>query len=70
MRVSPFCFVIGVEFVIIFGGGKFTINEIKRTFYFEHIGDILFTHPLFSFGAKNQENKVNPYRKKAVNFKF
>ena len=29
--VSPFCFVIGVEFaVIFFGGGKFTVNEIKR----------------------------------------
>ena len=68
--VSPFCFVIGVEFAVIFGGGKFTIYGIKRNFHFEHIRDIPFTHPLFSFRAKNQENKVKPYRKKAVNSKF
>ena len=40
--VSPFCFVIGVEFALIFGGGKFTTYGIKRNFYFDHIGDILF----------------------------
>ena len=33
---------MGAEFSVIFGGGKFTINGIKRNFYFEHIGDILF----------------------------
>ena len=64
--MSPFCFVIGVEFAVIFGGGKFTINEIKRNCILDTL-EIFYLHrciPFFSFRAKNQENKVDPYRKK------
>ena len=34
--------IMWAEFSVIFGGGKFTIYGIKRNFYFEHTGDILF----------------------------
>ena len=64
MWLSPFCFVIGVEFAVIFGVGKLHDKWNKAKLYFEHIRDILFTHPLFSFRAKNQQTKSTPIEKK------
>ena len=41
----------------------FTLNTLE-IFYLDRC------IPFFSFRAKNQENKVDPYRKKTVNSKF
>ena len=60
------------EFSVIFGGGKFTINAIKRNCILNAL-EIFYLDrciPFFSFRTKNQENKVDPYRKKGVNSKF
>ena len=61
------------EFSLIFGGGKFTINEIKRNCILNALEIFYLDRCIpffFSFRTKNQENKVDPYRKKAVNSKF
>ena len=64
MRVSPFCFVIGVEFSVIFGGGKLTINEIKRNCILNTL-EIFYLHILyFPSERKTKNTKSTPIDKK------
>ena len=62
--VSPFCFVIGVEFFVIFGGGKLTINEIKRNCILNTL-EIFYLHILyFPSERKTKNTKSTPIDKK------
>ena len=62
--MSPFCFVIGVEFAVIFGGGKFTTNEIKRNCILNTL-EIFYLHILyFPSVRKTKKTKSTPIDKK------
>ena len=64
MWVSPFWFVFGVEFAVIFGGGKLTINEIKRNCILNTL-EIFYLH-IFYFPSqrKTKKAKWTPIEKK------
>ena len=59
--VSPFCFVIGAEFSVIFGGGKLTINEIKRNCIVNTL-EIFSLHILYF--PSERKTKSTPIEKK------
>ena len=62
--MSPFCFVIGVEFAVIFGGGKFRTNEIKRNCILNTL-EIFYLHILyFPSERKTKKTKSTPIEKK------
>ena len=63
MRVSPFCFVIGVEFSVIYGAGKLTINEIKRNCILNTL-ELFYLHILyFPSERKTKKTKSTPIEK-------
>ena len=62
--MSPFCFVIRVEFSVIFGGGKLTINEIKQNCILNTL-EIFYLHILyFPSERKTKNTKSTPIDKK------
>ena len=62
--MSPFCDVIGVEFSVIFGGGKLTINEIKRNCILNTL-EIFYLHILyFPSERKTKKTKSTSIEKK------
>ena len=62
--VSPFWFVFGVEFAVIFGGGKLTINEIKRNCILNTL-EIFYLHILyFPSERKTKKTKSTSIEKK------
>ena len=62
--MSPFCFVIGVEFSVIFGGGKLTINEIQRNCILNTL-EIFYLHILYFLSQrKSKKTKSTPIEKK------
>ena len=56
MWVSSFCFVIGVEFSVIYCAGKLTINEIKRNCILNTL-EIFYLHILY-FPSERKTNKT------------
>ena len=64
MWLSPIRFVIGVEFAVIFGGGKFTTNEIKRNCILNTL-EIFYLHILyFPSERKTKKTKSTSIEKK------
>ena len=64
MWVSSFCFVIGVEFSVIYGAGKLTINEIKRNCILNTL-EIFYLHILyFPSERKTKKTKSTSIEKK------
>ena len=64
MWVSPFCFVIGVEFSVIFGGGKLTINEIQWHCILNTL-EIFYLHILYFLSQRKfKKTKSTPTEKK------
>ena len=64
MWLSPIPFVIGVEFAVIFGGGKFTTNEIKRNCILNTL-EIFYLHILyFPSERKTKKTKSTSIEKK------
>ena len=62
--MSPIRFVIGVEFAVIFGGGKFTTNEIKRNCILNTL-EIFYLHILyFPSERKTKKTKSTSIEKK------
>ena len=62
--MSVTIFLIGVEFSIIFGGGKLTINEIKRNCILNTL-EIFYLHILYFLSQrKSKKTKSAPIEKK------